>query len=183
MGGVLIIISIVVPTLLWADLRNRLRLDRIVRPGELRADRLFGRLRQDPAQAELGLTAKAEIPAASGSGADGGVHAADAARSEGLLDQHEHAVFQVLQAGPADRLAAAHPWYTYPLAFAGFYAFMVLVVVGSSNAVNLTDGLDGLAIGLMVIAAGALTVLTYVDRPRAVSPSICSWRARRARRS
>jgi phospho-N-acetylmuramoyl-pentapeptide-transferase len=34
-------------------------------------------------------------------------------------------------------------------------------VVFASNAVNLTDGLDGLATGLMVIAAGALTVLTY----------------------
>ena len=38
-----------------------------------------------------------------------------------------------------------------------------LVVVFMSNAVNLTDGLDGLAIGLMVIAAGALTVLTYAS--------------------
>ena len=38
---------------------------------------------------------------------------------------------------------------------------MALVVVFASNAVNLTDGLDGLAIGLMVIAAGALTMLTY----------------------
>ncbi len=35
-------------------------------------------------------------------------------------------------------------------------------MVGSSNAVNLTDGLDGLAIGCVVVAAGALTVLTYV---------------------
>jgi phospho-N-acetylmuramoyl-pentapeptide-transferase len=35
--------------------------------------------------------------------------------------------------------------------------------VASSNAVNLTDGLDGLAIGCTVIAAGALTVLTYVS--------------------
>jgi len=35
------------------------------------------------------------------------------------------------------------------------------VVVFMSNAVNLTDGLDGLAIGLMVIAAGALTMLAY----------------------
>ncbi|MGD0436171.1 MAG: phospho-N-acetylmuramoyl-pentapeptide-transferase, partial [Bryobacteraceae bacterium] len=55
-----------------------------------------------------------------------------------------------------------HNRYTYPLAFVGFYAFMVLVIVGSSDAVNLTDGLDGLAIGLMIIAAGAMTVLTYV---------------------
>jgi len=40
---------------------------------------------------------------------------------------------------------------------------VVLVIVGSSNAVNLTDGLDGLAIGCTVIAAGALAVLTYVS--------------------
>jgi phospho-N-acetylmuramoyl-pentapeptide-transferase len=40
---------------------------------------------------------------------------------------------------------------------------VVLVIVFSSNAVNLTDGLDGLAIGCTVIAAGALTVLTYVS--------------------
>jgi phospho-N-acetylmuramoyl-pentapeptide-transferase len=36
-------------------------------------------------------------------------------------------------------------------------------MVGSSNAVNLTDGLDGLAIGLMIIASGAMTALTYVS--------------------
>ncbi len=52
---------------------------------------------------------------------------------------------------------------TYPLAFILFFFFIFLVVVGSSNAVNLTDGLDGLAIGLMVISAAALTVLTYVS--------------------
>jgi phospho-N-acetylmuramoyl-pentapeptide-transferase len=39
----------------------------------------------------------------------------------------------------------------------------MLVLVGSSNAVNLTDGLDGLAIGCTVIAAGALTILTYLS--------------------
>ena len=53
-------------------------------------------------------------------------------------------------------------WYTYPLAFVFFFAFMVLVIVGSSDAVNLTDGLDGLAIGLMLIASVAMTALTYV---------------------
>ena len=39
----------------------------------------------------------------------------------------------------------------------------MIVIVGSSNAVNLTDGLDGLAIGCTVIAAGALAVLTYLS--------------------
>jgi len=40
---------------------------------------------------------------------------------------------------------------------------VVLVITGSSNAVNLTDGLDGLAAGCTIIAAGALTILTYVS--------------------
>jgi phospho-N-acetylmuramoyl-pentapeptide-transferase len=52
--------------------------------------------------------------------------------------------------------------YFWPAAFLPFLTFVVLVMVGSSNAVNLTDGLDGLAIGCVVVAAGALTILTYV---------------------
>jgi phospho-N-acetylmuramoyl-pentapeptide-transferase len=53
-----------------------------------------------------------------------------------------------------------NPW-TYVIGVLPFCIFVALVVVFMSNAVNLTDGLDGLAIGLMVVAAGALTVLTY----------------------
>ena len=49
------------------------------------------------------------------------------------------------------------------LAFLPFIIFVMLVIVFSSNAVNLTDGLDGLAIGCTIIASGALTVLTYVS--------------------
>jgi len=66
---------------------------------------------------------------------------------------HPDLVVQTLERYP-------HLW---PLAFLPFIAFVALVIVGSSNAVNLTDGLDGLAIGCTVIAAGALTVLTYVS--------------------
>jgi phospho-N-acetylmuramoyl-pentapeptide-transferase len=51
----------------------------------------------------------------------------------------------------------------WPLAYLPFMVFVALVITGSSNAVNLTDGLDGLAIGCTVIAAGALTILTYVS--------------------
>ena len=52
----------------------------------------------------------------------------------------------------------------WPLAFTvPFLAFIALVITGSSNAVNLTDGLDGLAIGCTVIAAGAMTMVTYVS--------------------
>jgi phospho-N-acetylmuramoyl-pentapeptide-transferase len=59
--------------------------------------------------------------------------------------------------------------YTYVLAFLPFYIFVVLVVVGSSNAVNVTDGLDGLAAGLMVIAGSALTVLAFLSGHRELS--------------
>jgi phospho-N-acetylmuramoyl-pentapeptide-transferase len=54
----------------------------------------------------------------------------------------------------------ASPW-TYALGVLPFLLFVAVVIVGASNGVNLTDGLDGLAIGLMVVASGALTVLTY----------------------
>ncbi|HET6976545.1 MAG TPA: phospho-N-acetylmuramoyl-pentapeptide-transferase [Pyrinomonadaceae bacterium] len=50
--------------------------------------------------------------------------------------------------------------------FIGPYLYMVLIAVvllGSSNAVNLTDGLDGLAISITVIAMGALTGFTYIS--------------------
>ena len=48
-------------------------------------------------------------------------------------------------------------------AFVPFVLFLILVIVGCSNAVNLTDGLDGLAIGCTLVAAGALTVITYIS--------------------
>ncbi|RPI57651.1 MAG: phospho-N-acetylmuramoyl-pentapeptide-transferase [Acidobacteria bacterium] len=44
----------------------------------------------------------------------------------------------------------------------GYILFAVVVLVGASNAVNLTDGLDGLAIGTFAIAAAAFTALAYV---------------------
>ena len=53
--------------------------------------------------------------------------------------------------------------FIWPLAFVPFVVFLVMVIVGLSNAVNLTDGLDGLAIGCVLIVVGALTVLTYVS--------------------
>src|SRR6185369_4403323 len=80
----------------------------------------------------------------------------------GLLDGHQRPFFKKFH---PDLLI--EPWtnnfWTYPLAFVPFYLFIVFIMVGSSNAVNLTDGLDGLATGLMIIAAGAMTALTYIS--------------------
>ena len=51
---------------------------------------------------------------------------------------------------------------SYPLGFLGFVILTYLVIVGSSNAVNLTDGLDGLAIMPVVMVGSALGVFAYV---------------------
>jgi phospho-N-acetylmuramoyl-pentapeptide-transferase len=50
----------------------------------------------------------------------------------------------------------------YPLGVIGFIVLTYLVIVGTSNAVNLTDGLDGLAIMPAVMVAGALGIFAYV---------------------
>ena len=57
------------------------------------------------------------------------------------------------------------PFYKYPVATgAGFVGLVItiLTIVGSSNAVNLTDGLDGLAIGCTLIVSFVFLVLTYL---------------------
>ena len=51
---------------------------------------------------------------------------------------------------------------SYPLGAIGFVVLTYLVIVGTSNAVNLTDGLDGLAIMRTVMIAGALAIFSYV---------------------
>lgn len=51
---------------------------------------------------------------------------------------------------------------TLPLGLVGFMVFTYVVIVGSSNAVNLTDGLDGLAILPSVMVGGALGIFAYV---------------------
>lgn len=58
----------------------------------------------------------------------------------------------------------AMPIFKEALVHAGvlYIPFVMLVIVGSANAVNLTDGLDGLAIMPVMIAAGALGIITYV---------------------
>lgn len=51
----------------------------------------------------------------------------------------------------------------------GYVPFAVLVLVGASNAVNLTDGLDGLAISAFAVAAAAFTALSYVTGHRVLA--------------
>ena len=65
---------------------------------------------------------------------------------------------------------------TFALNLGLFYIpFAMLVIVGASNAVNLTDGLDGLAIGPVMIAAGTYAVIAYADRPSKVRRVSCRF--------
>ena len=162
MGGVLIIISIVVPTLLWTDLRNLyvwIALFGLLSFGAIGFYDDYTKVRK---MQNLGLTAKKKfLLQVLASLIIGFVLLALHARN--LYDTSMNVPF-VKQWRP-DLLINGllnNPW-TYPLAFLFFFGFLVVVIAGASNAVNLTDGLDGLAIGLMIIAAGAITVLTYVS--------------------
>ena len=75
------------------------------------------------------------------------------------------AVFLALTSTVPAQMELIVPFFktvTYPLGVVGFIAMTYLVIVGTSNAVNLTDGLDGLAIMPTVMIAGALAIFSYV---------------------
>jgi len=161
MGGILIVISILVPTLLWANLRNPyvwIAIFGLLSFGAIGFWDDYAKIRR---KQNLGLTVKQKFSLQVLAALIVGFF---------LLSLHAQHAYSTSINVPffkgfkPDLLidSLVHNWYTYPLAFVGFYAFMVLVIVGSSDAVNLTDGLDGLAIGLMIIASGAMTMLTYV---------------------
>ena len=160
MGGVLIIISIVVPTLLWADLRNPYVWIAIL---TLLAFGWIGFL-DDYAKItnrrNLGISGKRKLVYQFIVGF-GFAAALLFMRAWGDFSTAMNVpFFKSFKPSMLMPELMANPW-TYVLGVAPFCIFVALVVVFSSNAVNLTDGLDGLAIGLMVIAAGALTILTY----------------------
>jgi phospho-N-acetylmuramoyl-pentapeptide-transferase len=162
MGGVMIVISIVIPTLLWADLRNKYVwiavLATIAFGGIGFADDYLKIVHKR----NLGLTGRSKLAL------------------QFLFAIVIGVILVMLQAGGEYSTHLVVPFfkkfrpdliitsladnpYTLLIAFLPFIAFVAIVIVGSSNAVNLTDGLDGLAIGCTVIAAAALTVLTYVS--------------------
>jgi phospho-N-acetylmuramoyl-pentapeptide-transferase len=162
MGGVLIIISVVIPTLLWADLRDSyiwVALLGLVGYGVIGFWDDYAKLMRGK---NLGLTVKQKL---------GAQILLGLVLAGILLAMHERGVYNTnvnipfLKQYKPDLLIDSwmtNPW-TYPLGVLPFFAFVTLIAVGFSNAVNLTDGLDGLAIGLMVVSSGALTILTYTS--------------------
>ncbi len=162
MGGVLIIVSIVIPTLLFANLKNPyvwIALFGLLSFGAIGFWDDYAKIRKGR---NLGLTARQKLALQM---------AACFVLTLALLVLHARGSYSAKMNVPffksfqpdliLDSLLGSP--YTYPLAFLLFFVFLIFVIVGSSNAVNLTDGLDGLAIGLMIIATGAMTVLTYTS--------------------
>ena len=162
MGGVLIVISIVVPTLLWADLANPFVWLAVLSTIAFAAIGFADDYTKVIHKRNLGLTAKAKL---------GLQILVSVLIAVTLIAMQNRGMYSTKLMVPflkqfrpdlvIDRFMNNPA--LWPVAFVLFIGFVVLVIVGSSNAVNLTDGLDGLAIGCTVIAAGALTVLTYVS--------------------
>ncbi len=162
MGGVLIAISIIVPTLLWADLSNPFVWMAVLSTAAFAGIGFTDDYTKVVHKRNLGLTARAKLGLQVLTSLLIAV-ALIALENRGMYSTKLVVPF-LKQFHPdlvVDRLV--HNPALWPLAFLPFMVFVVLMIVGASNAVNLTDGLDGLAIGCTVIAAGALTVLTYVS--------------------
>jgi phospho-N-acetylmuramoyl-pentapeptide-transferase len=162
MGGVLIAIGIIVPTLLWADLSNKFvwlaLLSTIGFAGIGFADDYLKVVHRR----NLGLTGwqKMSLQVLISVVV---AFALVLIQADGLYSTRLIVPFAKRWRPDLAIEFLKHYPHLWPLAFLPFVIFVGIVIVGSSNAVNLTDGLDGLAIGCTIIAAGALTILTYVS--------------------
>jgi len=161
MGGVLIVLCIVVPTLLWSDLSNVfvwLTLGTTLAFGAIGFWDDYQKLER---RQNLGLTPRGKFSLQILASFVFGVMLVFLS-ARGFYSTT--LTFPFVKRIHPDFLLSrflGNVW-TYPVAFLPFLLFVILVLVGSSNAVNLTDGLDGLAIGCVIVCASALTVLTYV---------------------
>jgi phospho-N-acetylmuramoyl-pentapeptide-transferase len=168
MGGVLILISIAVSTLMWFDLRNRfVWIVLIVTLG-------FGAIgwvddwrkvvHKDPEgmrsrekymwQSIIGLIAALYLVFS--------ISESNNLRVIELFLKWVQSGFDVNLPPKAGLMVPFFKEINYPLGVFGFVIMTYLVIVGSSNAVNLTDGLDGLAIMPVVMVGSALGVFAYV---------------------
>jgi phospho-N-acetylmuramoyl-pentapeptide-transferase len=162
MGGLLICAAIVISTLLWANLRVPavwVAMAGLVTFGAIGFWDDYAKVKR---KRNLGLTARQKFALETLAAIVVGVLLLGM-NAKGLYTTELNVpFFKDFKPDLLIHPLLNNPW-TYPLAFSFFFAFVALVLVGTSNAVNLTDGLDGLAIGLMLIAAGAMTVLAYLE--------------------
>ena len=162
MGGVLIVIAIVVPTLLWADLSNPYVWMAVMSTLAFGAIGFADDYIKVVHRRNLGLTGRTKLLLQFLTACAVGVSLVLLTATRQYSTHLMVPFFKQFRPDLAFESLRHYP-HIWWLAFTPFVVFVMLVLVGASNAVNLTDGLDGLAIGCTVIAAGALTVLTYVS--------------------
>ena len=168
MGGVLILIAIAVSTLLWFDLSNRfVWIVLIVTLGFGAigwADDWRKVVNKDPEgmpsrekyfwQSLIGVLAALYLVFS--------ISESSNLRVLELFFQWVASGFDINLPPKAGLLLPFFKEVSYPLGVFGFVILTYLVIVGASNAVNLTDGLDGLAIMPVVMVGSALGVFAYV---------------------
>jgi len=146
MGGILIVVSVVIPVLLWADLSN---IFVWLAAGSMVAFGLIGFVddyRKLARRHNLGLSARAKLAWQIVVAAAIGVI---------LVSLAENDLFTTRLSLPfLKQWTPDLGWF--------YVVFIVMVIVGAANAVNLTDGLDGLAVGSVLIAASTFAILSYV---------------------
>ncbi len=146
MGGLLILIALSVATLLWADLTNRYVWCVLGITITFGAIGLWDDFLKVTKRNPKGVPGKVKLVLS-------------------IVIAGVGAWFIAQGSPPGLRYTLALPFLKdvlVPLSMAGFLAFSIVVIVGTSNAVNLTDGLDGLAIGPVIMAAGVFALITYV---------------------
>ncbi len=168
MGGVLILLAIAASTLLWCDLSNRfvwLVLLVTVGFGAIGwADDYRKVVYRDP----NGMRSREKYFWQSLIGVLAAFYLAFAVSGKGNAEVW-HLFVAWLRSGltmplppAADLIVPFFKHVSYPLGIVGFIVLTYFVIVGSSNAVNLTDGADGLAIMPTVMVGGSLGVFAYV---------------------
>src|SRR6516225_2398905 len=160
MGGVLIVVSIIVPTLLWANLRTRYIWLSVLATLAFGAVGFADDYIKIVRRRSLGLTAREKIGFQTLIAICIAIYLLYLTNTR-LYDTRLTVPFfkSFVPDLLIDRL------FTTPFWFVGYLPFLVIiwvVIVGCSNTVNLTDGLDGLAIGCTLIASAALSALTYI---------------------
>jgi len=168
MGGALILLAIGTTTLLWADLSNRFVWAVILVTMGFGAVGWVDDYRKVVDRDPRGLPARWKYFWQSLIGILAAIYlafsvpATSNAQALELFGQWVSSGFTVTLPPKADLIVPFFKQVAYPLGFFGFIVLSYFVIVGSSNAVNLTDGLDGLAIMPTVLVAGALGVFAYV---------------------
>ena len=168
MGGGLILISLGVATLLWADLSNRFVWIVLIVTMGFGAVGWVDDWRKVVHKNPDGLSARAKFFWQSVIGLIAAIYIAfsisapDNERVIVLFFDWVMSGFSLQLPTNADLIVPFFKHVGYPLGVFGFIVLTYCVIVGTSNAVNLTDGLDGLAIMPTVLVGSALGIFAYV---------------------